>query len=74
MQYMYVYSFLQVFAHGVLSLKYYENGMECQESGLDQHRLQLLSFAIEEHEEFVERSVLRQSLEEERGRAEVGSL
>ena len=61
---------VQVFAHGALSLMYHENGLECQESGLGQHRLQLLSFVIREHEEFVERNVLRQSLEE-RGRAEV---
>ena len=65
---------VQVFAHGVLSLKYYENAMECQESGLGQHRLQLLSFTIEDHEEFVKRSVLTQSLEVERGRAEVRPL
>lgn len=65
---------VQVFAHGVLSLMYHENGLECQESGLGQHRLQLLSFVIGEHEEFVERSVLRQSLEGERGWAEVRPL
>ena len=72
--YMHFVCAAQVFAHGVLSLKYHEKGLKCQESGLGQHRLQLLSFVIGEHEEFVERSVLRQLLEEERGRVEVCPL